>query len=282
MGFKLDDHYEKDYFTVEELAKQWDCSLGDINYLIEETGELRLGMKVDNKLDTSLIAIDTDFDIKSLIKAVATAYRDDSFEKDFGSVIFDLSQIKAAPAVSDLFSDSVQLEVVSDEPKYIYTDRANRVYLPKGLDRSGMSVVGYFSAQDLWGQRYLFMEPSASCAIFSHFIDHQFNVVTREERDRFIKEQSGGIDQDKVSGDPPFTETSSIQSCRELVLKGWLAGRSINLNSELSMTRLELWSELSMATPELFRPLGQDAINDFFSNHRLCSFRRGRPKKGIK
>lgn len=74
--------------------------------------------------------------------------------------------------------------------------------------------------------------------------------------------------------------TRSMQESRELVLRGWLEGREYMVNQPLDLTRKEVWTELSKAVPEIFRPLSDETIKEFFKNQKFCRFKSGRRKGG--
>jgi len=284
--FKLDDHYEKDYFTVEELAKQWRCTPRDIDYLINETGELRLGMKADDRLVTRLWPVRMESDVQKLVKYINQ--EDDRFgrARSYNSVTIDTKNCEGfyekLPEKLCFSADETEGACCAIKLNYVYWDRLIHYPSNEVRDRKGRPMLTYISIHDLSGKRYLLMDIHETHSVtFGLLLGVEFHVIPREERDRFVREHSGGISQNKVNVHLPNMSNSSIQASRELVLKGWLAGKNIGFGAEVDLTRAQLWSELSKASPELFRSLGKDAIDDFCGLQKLCSFRRGRPKGGI-
>jgi hypothetical protein len=215
MGFKLDDHYEKDCFTVEELAKQWDCTSKDIDYLINETRELRLGMKVDDHVDTCLTQIIPEADIYELMKYTQHKFNDDRQEKDFGLLIIDCD-IEGLEGFGEIVTIMSALlgtpKTVDEEPRYIYEDILNPIYIKGSIDKEGYTP-SYISVQGFLGQRYILMDSrQGGSIIFGRLLKSDFRYITREERDRFVREHSGGISQKEVNGYRPNIANSGITS----------------------------------------------------------------------
>jgi hypothetical protein len=193
MGFKLDDHYEKDCFTVEELAKQWDCTSKDIDYLINETRELRLGMKVDDHVDTCLTQIIPEADIYELMKYTQHKFNDDRQEKDFRLLIIDyyIEGLEGFGEIVTIMSALLGMpKTVDEEPMYIYEDILNPIYIKGSIDKEGY-IPSYISVQGFLGQRYILTDiRQGSSIIFGRLLKSDFRYITREERDRFIKKHS--------------------------------------------------------------------------------------------
>jgi hypothetical protein len=197
MGFKLDDHYEKDFFTVQELAKQWDCTSKDIDYLINETGELRLGMKVDDRLVTCVYPASNESDIQSLLRCI---YHEDDV---FGKV--RLNHAVTMDTIDEALQRSLSSALDKTEDgccaaklNYVYKDRLVCYYSNQIRDKKGKSMRAYITIQDLSGKRYVLMDISETDKIsnritFGRLYEVEFSVIPREERDRFVMEHSGNI-----------------------------------------------------------------------------------------
>lgn len=196
MGFKLDDHYEKDYFTVEELAKQWDCTAKDIDYLINETGELRLGMKVDESFDVNFIQICADDDINELVKYIERKFNDDLQKKrHFVPRLFIRCGSGIAQKIYNMLPAApTQTEVFDEEPKYVYEDMLYQVQINDNVDKMGKFAPSYISVLGLHGQRYLLGNVHLDAVVFSRLYKVDFRIITREERDRFVNEHSVNIE----------------------------------------------------------------------------------------
>jgi hypothetical protein len=202
MGFKLDDHYEKDYFTVEELAKQWDCTAKDIDYLINETGELRLGMKVDDRLVTCVYPASNESDIQNLLQCI---YHEDGRlgkARNYCAVTIDIIDEALLRSLSSAL-DQAEGDCCAVKLNYVYKDRF--VYYPSNhaRDRKGQSMRAYITIQDLSGKRYLLMDmfeidKTLDRITFGRLHENEFSVIPREERDRFVMGHSGNIGSSEI------------------------------------------------------------------------------------
>jgi hypothetical protein len=69
---------------------------------------------------------------------------------------------------------------------------------------------------------------------------------------------------------------------RLLVLKGWLGASKYDVSKPLTKTRQQLWDELSKTDREIFPPMSESTIKDFFKSQDICNFKIGRPAGGKK
>jgi hypothetical protein len=303
MELNLDNLPEKNYFSIEEVAQRWGCDTETIEHFIYDQKTLRLALRV---ADHSLLALVKNSSQSTLNTLVSLA--DKIYIKYLYQLATDLSRSEIVTRVINLsnaldketlrsYVDELDLKSLRNEeldkpylPKFLYQDEADIVqndkFTPSGIDPKYNSYL--VSAQDFENNCYLLLSP---CISFMQVIHpFMFDIITKEERDRFedkydIRNEAESvrkkIGQSEINKHLPNIANGSIQASRELVLKGWLVGRGIDFGTEANLTRPQLWNELSKASPELFRSLGKDAIDDFFGLQKLCAFRRGRPKGGI-
>lgn len=85
---------------------------------------------------------------------------------------------------------------------------------------------------------------------------------------------------DPTEQDKPDNIESNTQQKREDVLAKWLGKAGLLATGEacplVAKTRSDVWGELGRMDESLFPPTSTDTIKKFFSNQRLCRFKKGR------
>ncbi len=196
MGFKLDDHYEKDCFSYSEIAAHWECEITDILYLIYETHELRNAYKYKTPYLVSLSKCQNQSEIDILgmhfLPNTISGYCNSDRSNLIGRLI-----IFKDPKNSDyelflpLFDSEFPREV-SEEPAYLYEDLGNDI--PVCGSNDSESLPAYISAKKFDGTWLLFAEFKHEEITSSYILKSKFDLITREERDKFESNQTNGVD----------------------------------------------------------------------------------------
>jgi len=110
------------------------------------------------------------------------------------------------------------------------------------------------------------------------FNNYDMAFVTKEEIDRFIN-----INLETQEEIKEVEQFVSVKEKRELILKGWVAGKKFASEDLINMafTHKELWKVLGIIDPKVFPPSSSDTIKDFFAAQTIIkSFKKGRRKGG--
>jgi hypothetical protein len=297
---------EKDYFSLSEIAERWSCDLTQVAHYIYELGLLRLAVKHSDTMVLGMLHAkhSPPLAVVNIINILKNPRMKSTYESEIGTPLGMFDDYEDGTDVDGglrVNFDFVKVDdyFATEYPKYFYLERDNLYsedVLGIGSDKRLMAAIihtfdgtcGYIV--NAYDNRVDGKLDGFSFLGFDIFYEKIFNIITKEERDRFenkygitseSKSVQEEVDQYEIGGHLPSIANGTIQASRELILRGWLAGRDIDFGTEVDLTRTQLWNELSKASSDLFRSLGKDAINDFFGLQKLCTFRRGRPKEGI-
>jgi hypothetical protein len=318
VGLNLSNLPDKGHYSFKEIADRWECDKSTLNHYIYDLEILRVAVQASSIKSIHLLLYG--FSVPGAAEAIlgALTRNDQGYleasnetmpidprfifidEKDSPKIINYFHNDKEFPDYFYLIPGFVfsekELEVGDSEDGitvFIETFKGARAYIVDSYSYNELEpnedVGGYIMDSSCYNELENKMERECSNICFNAIYQNRFTIITKEERDRFenkygITSETESVQKEislnVIKGDLPNIANGTIQASRELVLKGWLAGRGIDFGAGVDLTRAQVWRELSKASPELFRPLGKDAINDFFGLQKLCSFRRGRPKEG--
>jgi len=207
MGLKLNNLPEKDFFTIEEIADRWSCGVDTVNHYIFESKILRTAIKTKDIGLTSFSVHDNQFTFLELGGFVAKVY--DECVYSTGVFIF-IDKLLTSENKGNKLKENVDeinlpqlIETAvrsSEMPKFMYQiqpELLNYDVLCESIKNPYRGTINnpymenkylkfYLSVMDFEGNRYLLVDPLREKIIPT--FPYKFNIISREERDRFENE----------------------------------------------------------------------------------------------
>lgn len=235
----LPDLPEPNYFKLEQICIRWGC---DEDRLVQycESGMLEIGVILEN----------------SAAHQIKESGKESSVLNGFH--VLNVSDVRGTLHWGDNPGDE-------------YSCQIKEVYVP--LDNDLSPQYDYYDREITFDSTFILDQ--------RHIFSASSLVIEKSERNRFEIKHNMDIIDSNNNENSTLTETQSVnlQEKRELILKGWLAGKNIlNTKEQLEYTREKVWSEMNKIDDLVFRPSGEDTINAFFTKAKLCSFKLGKRK----
>lgn len=228
---------EPNHFTLEQICKRWEC---DEDRLLQycKSDMLQIGVIFNN----------------------APARQNDNLGKS-DSVLNGFYALSSG--------DVIDTMNWGDSPGYDdgFCCSIKYAYMPNGCKES------YFNLCDeepTVGPEFILKNSHVFCA--------SSLVIEKTERDRFETRHTMYICEsiDNEDSTRETLPTLNIQEKRELILKGWLAGKGFK--EPLELTQNKTWEALYSIDSQIFRHSAPDTIKQFFKKQTLCSFKLGKRK----
>jgi hypothetical protein len=220
MGLNLKNLPEKDFFTIDEITERWGCDLETVMHYIYDRKILRFATKTDQHFThlngesiqdlTAAIKLIDEVLPESIVSFVDKAYAGYLYSRCIdknskglgfflGSKVSDDLEITSYTNEIDQGSPNVSKISSAQLPKFLYQDDEhvfeNNRFTPAGLDaRYDLYSI---TVRDFKNNCYLLFQPEFKVIHITH--PFLFDIITKEERDRFEKEH--GI----------TTETENVQ-----------------------------------------------------------------------
>jgi hypothetical protein len=217
MKLNLDNLPEKDFFTIDEIAKRWECDLGIVKDYIFEQKKLRLAIKTDQYLNfkrirnkemrqnyTVLIKIIDEVLPESVFSFVDKAYvryayiRGTEKEEEFGKELghLSISEVSKDSEITKYLNEINQSSPnaskisIAQLPKYLYQENEHVFeedrFKSKDCNFDARYNLYSITVRDLENNCYLLYQPEINIIHITH--PFLFDIITKEERDRFEKE----------------------------------------------------------------------------------------------
>ena len=198
MNIKLENLPEKDYFSFEEIAERWSCDLETIYHYIYEKKILHPGLSTKKNGIYFAISLDNEnYPEYKKIHDIVCGLDKWEGETNFPRRI-DITPKKNDEYVQEIF-DSLNQGLLEQNrisgkklPSFLYQLPSELVGIPL-IDNDKLMMEGkdtygcYISARDITDKRYFFFAWRRSPCVYP-ITPTMFNLIPKEERDRFEKE----------------------------------------------------------------------------------------------
>jgi hypothetical protein len=188
MKLNLNKLPEKNYFSIEDICERWTCDIETINHYIYDQKILYLGLNVKNIKVTSLLMFtDENTEYLNEIFTLARHLIDpfDTSQKNI-DIPTHTNDETAQKLISELKLDCCRKYKVpvKEMPKFLYEIPQDNLLL---IFNDNLLDATYVTARDLDNRKYI-MTPQPIRRRLRLLKHGMFNVISREERDRFEAE----------------------------------------------------------------------------------------------